>query len=228
MIHAAKPSARLIALVVLLAAAACPAAIISYTDSVASSTTDWDTAFSLPKFDPALGDLVRITWRLEGSIDADVRIENTSPFSATSTRTTLTVDLTLTRPNSDPIMVITAERSTEGDLAPYDDAIDFAGFSGVTYTPLQATNDDSVSSTASADLALFTAAGAGETINLPVLADARSCITGGGNLISNINTAAAAQITITYEFTPEPATVVLLALGAAIHFRRRTVLNARR
>ena len=98
----------------------------------------------------------------------------------------------------------------------FDGDIDFGGTSGITYQDLTATQTESETFTDASTLALFSGAG---SIDLNLNALATSFASGAGNLITQFNTSAGGNISVTYNYddnsTPvsAPAHVALIGLG---------------
>ena len=75
--------------------------------------------------------------------------------------------LTVQRPDLSTLVDIQPATSITDNLTSYDGAVDYAGTSGRWYSPVGATDSDSLCFTGAADLALFSGAG---TIALPAVA----------------------------------------------------------
>jgi len=208
-----------------LAAAACSASaldIVCYNATYELSRTNWDSSIVLPKFDPALGTLISVTWSVSATVNGNVSFESLDN-APTMISTALSATITLARPDNTPLQVVIPLVSNMDPATQFDGTIDFGGTSGKSYIGLAASDMGSSSSSAAADLALFTAGFVGETVSLPVTAAGSSTGSGAGNLILSFNTFASAQVEVCYTFEPIPApgALALLGLGGLVVGRRR-------
>jgi hypothetical protein len=206
------------------------AAQIVQMDSVSLTTTDWSDALVFSQFDPSLGTLNSITVLLEGEVLGTIAFESLDNAPATITAE-LKAQITLTRPDATKLAVVVPTVQTVDMVAAFDGTIDFDLPSGKTYTDLAVSGSDSLTTPPPGDdLALFTGLG---TISLPVTAVGQSNATGAGNLLASFMTQAAAQVTLTYDYTPatvpEPSTLALVGLGLPVGLllrRRRKAVPA--
>ncbi|HID31009.1 MAG TPA: choice-of-anchor E domain-containing protein, partial [Desulfobacterales bacterium] len=177
------------------------AATISYSDSVPQQSTYWSSSVAIPKFDPSLGTLTDIEFKLDGHIEGIAKFEHQGQGPATVTMN-FSATIELQRPDTSPLVVAIPVVSTVDDVTAYDGATDFGGTSGRTHDGLSADKTVSASSPPpSSDLALFTGS---ETIALPVIATGSSSTTGSGNIITQFTTSASATVTITYTYNAVP------------------------
>ena len=88
-----------------LAGAAQAASSVTYSDSIGLATTDWNQNVSVPKFDPALGTLDSITFKLIGHVEGNARFESLDASPAVITMD-LKATLTLLRPDLSPILAV--------------------------------------------------------------------------------------------------------------------------
>ena len=194
----------------LLAMSAAQAATVSFSAAKGATTTNWTDTLSLQQFNSALGTLTSVVFTYGGNITSIFREESLDAATATVTVNTagnlvfgLPISNTLNFANS-ATRVVTA----------FDGTIDFAGASG--FGPLSVVATNSGTSTFTSGLASYIGAG---IYGVGVAANASSFASGAGNLISQINTNAAANIVVTYNFTPtatqipEPGSLALLGLG---------------
>ncbi len=193
---------------------------------------DWSSTLTLPKFNPALGTLNSITFRMTGTVQGSAQSENTSPSSGADVTLNLSASLQLFRPGGTDIanrlVVSTPSEIRTFSAGTYDGVTDFAGSSGVTFSGLSNSKVNSAVYTSDADKALFTGLG---TINLPITALGKSRATGGGSAISVFDTQARGDVTVTYNYgsvpppVPEPrvygAFGVLVCAGLAALRRRQ-------
>lgn len=208
-----------------LAAAACSASALEtvcYDASYSLSRTNWDSSIVLPKFDPALGTLISVSWSVSGTVEGSVAFESLDASSA-MINTALSATISLARPDNTPLQIIIPIVSNMDTVTAFDGTSDFGGTSGKTYAGLSSSATGSSSSSASADLALFTAGFVGETISLPVTATGSSTGSGAGNLLLLFNTFASADVDVCYTYVPIPApgALAVLGLGGLVVGRRR-------
>lgn len=205
-----------------LAGAAVANETISYDATFTMARTNWSANLVIPKFDPALGNLVRVSWTLNGDVTGSASFESLDASDATIT-TSLAATITMFRPDNSVLDVVIPVVNNSDAATAFDGTIDFAGTSGKAYENLSGTDTASDNTTDSGDLALFTAMSLGETISLPVTAVGSSSGSGAGNLLLLFNTFAGADIKVMYEYEliPAPGALALLGLGGLVAGRRR-------
>ncbi len=188
--------------------------------SIPLTTTNFTSSVTVPKFNAALGTLQSVQFSLNGTVVSTIKFESLDAAPATITATA-SATITLTRPDSSTLVAVLPSQTRTAAETAFDNVIDFGGTSGTTFTGLTgSTLANSGLLTSAADRTLFTGA-AGSTITLPISAAGTSSAAGAGNLITQINTQAAADVTVTYTFdapvtrVPEPATLALLGAGLA-------------
>ncbi|MFC1782405.1 choice-of-anchor E domain-containing protein [Planctomycetota bacterium] len=136
--------------------------------------TNWSSSISIPKFepktipdfDPVFGSLDSITFTLTGQVQGNAGFE-----SRDNTPATVTLDMSalirLQRPDASDLWFSVPTASVTESVAAFDDVIDFAGYSGRTYTGLAQSTTSSVTTLLPSDLSLFIGSG---NIILPVTA----------------------------------------------------------
>lgn len=194
------PLPRLLFPVLLLLCLAAPlagAATQTHVADVAMTTTDWTVTLQVPRFDATLGTLLSVSFTLGDSLNAMFRVENLAS-SVNTVRDSSKATITLSRPdNTGLVQAFTAFEYTNTFPA-FDGTIDFGGTSGATAPDRLAFSSASATTTAPADLALFTGTG---TIGLPCRAVGRSYTSDtAGNVIHGVSTKAAAQVTVVYTY----------------------------
>jgi hypothetical protein len=192
---------------------------IMFSDSVALQPTNFNSSVSVPKFNPALGTLTKVIFELSGHVEGQAKFESLDA-GATTISMQLAAQVKLQRPDLSSLVVAFPLAMTSDNASAFDGVMDFGGTSGKTYPALAGDDNEMSMTTAPLDLALFTGMG---NIMLPVMATGASSGSGAGNLLLQFNTSASSDVTVTYEYTviPEPATAMLVSLGALGLFRRR-------
>lgn len=188
------------------------AATLSYSDSIPVGLTDWSDTVTIPQFDPALGTLDSIEFKLTGVVEGLAFYESLEP-EPKAVEMTLSAHLSLMRPDLSLIVDVSPSNTVMELAAGYDGTEDFDGPSGSTFVMFSApTMATTVSPPPASDLTLFTGVG---TVDLPVTAFASSFGSGPGNWVFGFITSAGADVMVTYTYTPipEPATLLVVAAG---------------
>lgn len=202
-----------IALVAALAfAGTAQAATISFTDSIANATTNWNNLLTLSQFNDAGGTLTldSVLFEYDGTVTTNFQIESLDAAPATVS-VNAGANITFGVPVSDTVSVA---GSSSQAVSAFDGIVDFGGSSGFVL--------NGVTGSAADSLLITTGLGSYiglSTYDIAVGATGASNASGAGNLVSVINTSALANIKVTYTYhtttqqVPEPATLGLLGLG---------------
>lgn len=189
------------------------AASVSYSDFVDFTKTNWTDSVDLTLFNPLLGTLTGVEFKLTGKIQSSVGVENVDD-APSSVDVTVTANISLSRPDTSDIVTADPSVHVLANLGQFDGNVNFDGPSGDTYDLSGQKMVTHNSPPPASDLTLFVGVG---TITLPVKAIAATVATGPGNFDLRIRTSARADVEITYFFTPvpEPAPMAGLAIGIA-------------
>lgn len=215
-----KKTLAALALAALGSVTSAQAAVISFSDSVAMTKTNWSDVLSFGKFDSNLGTLTSIKFDLSGLVQG---IGNAESMDSSATNVTLSLGslLRLTRPDNSTLVITNPVFAQAFNFDAFDGAINFGGASGGTTGNVSASASDAFTSFNAADFALFSAAGGG-TISLGLGATGSSSGSGSGNLITQFTTSASgnALVSYTYEPTrtnvPEPASLAIIFTGLGL------------
>lgn len=204
---------------------------VCFNGSIPLTNTNWNNSVSVSKFDTALGTLQSISFQLSGNIAGSVKIESLDS-AATVVQTNFQATLTLTRPDLSVIVVTIPIANFNDSLTSYDGLLDFGGTSGTQHLGITANAVNSATSPPPAsDLVLFSGpAGSPGNIVLPVSGVGSSVATGSGNLITQFQTQAAAQVQVCYTYlvntpptfgppTPTCGTTLTATAGAPFTFQ---------
>ncbi|MDD3354821.1 PEP-CTERM sorting domain-containing protein [Zoogloea sp.] len=202
---------QLLALALIAATGGAQAEVISFSDSYGLAVTNWTQNLTLSQFDGSLGTLNSVVINYGGQVSSIFSIESLDAAPATVSANA-NANLVFGGPISNTLNISGASSQT---VSAFDGSVDFGGTSGAIIGPVVGT--DSATLTLLSDLAAFIGTG---TFDIAVAANGTSNASGAGNLISQINTQALAEITITYDYTvrptvtvPEPASMALVGLG---------------
>lgn len=183
---------------------------VTFSDTVPVRLTDWTDTVTLPRFDPALGDLRAVDLSIDAHLDATMYLENLADTSA-SLATRLSAQVVASRPGPGGSAIAGAHPSVTrtDDLAAFDGTLDHAGASGQT---ANVTANQATTATLSdpADLTLFTGTG---SITLPTAGTGTSIVPGGVDVDADVNTSVGASVTVTYTYVsdtrpPDPPTIL--------------------
>lgn len=173
------------------------AATVTHVASAPMATTDWTVTLQIPRFDAGLGTLLSVSFELGDSLKATFQVENLAS-SANTVRDSSKATITLSRPDNTGLVQAFSAFEYTNTFPAFDGVMDFGGTSGIIAPNLIAYTTASATSTAPADLALFTGTG---TIGLPCKVVGRSYTSDtAGNVIHGVFTKAAANVAVTYTY----------------------------
>lgn len=191
------------------------AAVVSFSDTIATAPTDWTGAFSVNQFNPALGTLTSVQYTLTGTVNGTAAYEHDGPTPADITLN-LSAEINVDTPGGSIAVTVTPLATVTESATAFDLVLDFDGTSGGTLAGL--TDTDTASATLVTDLTPFI--GLGDII-LAAEALANSNGTGSGNLFTRFTSSADATLTISYFYdilppppsVPEPMSMSLIGAG---------------
>ena len=190
------------------------ATIVTYFDTIPTTSTNWNLSVSLPKFDTSLGPLASITVSITGAILGSIRMESLDGGPATIVGT-LSALQTLNKPGGGFLTNVLPSVSAIFNATAFDGAIDFGGTSGIALLNQSGTATSTVGILLG-DFGLFSCVGPCANLTMLVNAAGSSSASGAGNIVTNFSTAAGATVSVTYDYgvsTPEPASMALLGAG---------------
>jgi len=169
---------------------------MGYTDSVSPTSSQWTTKLTVPKFDPANGELNAVEIHFTGLVSGLAEYES-GELKESDVLVVVDADIELRRPDGALLALINPESQLEATLPAFDGELDFDGPSGQSVGQVDGSATKVVRLTDEADLALFS--GDGEMF-LPTVGSVRSRVKGPGNFMSTVNAFASANITVEYIF----------------------------
>ncbi|MBX7166644.1 MAG: PEP-CTERM sorting domain-containing protein [Pirellulales bacterium] len=202
----------------LLGAGVAQAASVSYNNTYGPSSVGGPTLnVPLPKFDPALGTLTKVTLTLDANTNAGSMDFDNEAAGSTSVTLKVGASVVATGPGTLAVTAVPLQSNAGVVSGDTDGAPDFVGTDAISVTGGSGFDSDSDMSTAPAVLALFIASFLGETFNTSVDPDiATSLSTSGGfGPINPVPGLTDGLLTVTYEYNavPEPSTIVLAGMG---------------
>jgi len=208
---------------ILCVATAAYAGVEHHEATVSLQSLNISTVLTVPKYDGTCP-LTAVKFTLSGHVEGEARYENESPNPATVTWA-LSAIMKLNRPIGTALVVTLPSVGGTDPRAAYDGLTDWAGASGNTWLGLTADKAENATYSGAADLALFTATVAGETIDLPFTAVGTSSASGSANMSSQFIADGSAKAEVDYIYRcdgsiPEPAGLSLIGM-ALLGLRRR-------
>lgn len=202
----------------------------SFSDSIALTSTNWNSTLNLQKFDPSLGTLESVFFSLTGYVTGTAQFESLDNTPAT-VEMELKALITVSRPDMTQLIAVLPTVKTSDNVSAFDGIPDFGGTSGKTYPNINhpdfsnSAGDSLLILPPSADLDLFTGVG---NLVLPVSAIGQSQGLSAGNIAYQFSTSARADATVRYVYTPNQevipeASSLILAmsgLGGIMGFAR--------
>jgi hypothetical protein len=170
---------------------------LKHTIAFPDTTTNWTATQSAPQFDPSLGTLTSVEILNSDPIKSAIKAENLDMAPATI-HATVSGDLTLSGPGV-PGLDVALSADQTFDASAFDGTIDFGGTSGKIFSPLTINGSNSTTVTSAVDLAKYTGTG---TVSFTETTHGNSTATGSANLLVQVNTSAAANVTIVYHYVP--------------------------
>lgn len=166
-----------------------------YCDTLSLNSSTQEGNYTLPLFDPSLGNLVDVDLAVDLEVKQDFSMENERSNSQTIDAESEAV-LNVTLPDSSSISV-NASSSVSEKLEAYDGTADFEGPSGKTIKGVASRGSFEQKYAEPSD---FVAATQNETISLPAVLEVSS--SARGNIALNIATVAESKICVIYTYEP--------------------------
>jgi hypothetical protein len=165
------------------------------TQTVVAATTDSTQPITFTQFDPSLGTLIDIRIGIVGDVNAAASIENLGA-AATSVGLSVPVNFDVFSPDGTELTGLTVEPVSTVNLGAYDGTPDYAGSSGTVVGGIAATG--TTLAIVSPDLSPFIGTG---TVGLTTKTFGDAAETGGGNLLTTLQTDAGAVVSVQYDYS---------------------------
>lgn len=186
---------RLIFIVIFFSAASAGAERAVFCDSVPLQDVDWYENFTLPKFDPNLGELKAVDIELEVNLTQRLQMENTGQGNFSINSTTESV-LTLLMPQGEKINA-NASLAIFKVVGPYDEAVDFSAPSSINSTE---SSSSGVLTYSIENMSSFVAGKPGESVVLEGVMKCIQDINAIGSISLLIRTKAGASVCVVYHY----------------------------
>lgn len=160
------------------------------------STVGWNKNCVINKFDSSLGNLEKVIFTLDGSIQVtEYKVENVQTNSV-NLNSTLTSNITATLPGSTSVLSAPSVSYTR-TLAAFDGTSDYAGPSGFQF-PTQSNTKQVVKEIIDSNKSQFIGSG---SITIPVQSDGSTTVTISSNADYRVRTEAKATCKVKYEYS---------------------------
>jgi hypothetical protein len=191
------------------------AGMISFSDSHAASTTEWNDVLTVSQFDASLGNLDTIDISFSASMLSDITLNN-NDNQAQTTRGNVGIETIGSFLGLGSLSI-----NLGADTGFVNLGADAASDGSDIFTALGLTGTDTINATIDASSADFLSfIGAGDLSTLGLTAFGNFGGTGGSNTVISVDTVAGANLNVTYNYsdTPttsvsEPGSLAILALG---------------
>jgi len=186
---------KLILFIIFFSASSAGAERVVFCDFVPLQDLDWYKNFTMPKFDPNLGELKAVDIELQVNLTQRLQMENTGRGNFSINSTTESV-LALLLPEGEEINA-NASLAVLKNLGPYDGAVDFSGSSGIDFSE---PSSSGIVTYSCQDISGFLAGGPGENMVLKGAMKSlqNSSVLGSGSSV--IQTKADAAVCVIYEY----------------------------
>jgi Hint domain len=165
------------------------------TQTVATETTDSTQPISFTQFDPSLGTLVDVRIGVVGDVNGTASIENLGA-AATPVQISLPVDFEVFSPDGTEQGTLALDPVSTVNLGAFDGSTDYAGSSGTIDNGIVASGTTVVVD--AGNLTAFIGTGTVGVTTKTLGGDAVE--TGGGNLLTTLQTEAGAVVSVQYDY----------------------------
>lgn len=217
-----KTGITAIAAGLIVGTASANAAMISFSDTFTSQPVPGMTTLNLPKFDPALGTLLKVTIELDATANGgSISFDNESTATP-GANVTLTIGATLEAiaPNGATLIAIPTTMASSMVGPDSDGDPDFVGSDAFTLIGMPSSDSDMAM--LNSGFAPYIAAFMGDTFEVMISSEnfATWSVTNGFGPGQSSPGEAGGTFTVTYEYIPSPGTFALGALGLCAMLRR--------